>query len=123
MVLVYFYPKDFTPGCTTEACGLRDAYAEYEALGITILGISYDTPESHKAFKEEHNLPFTLLSDRETTTALLYGAKQPGRPAASRRSYLIDKQGILLRIIDNVDVATHSEDVLSYFQEQVERTR
>lgn len=115
-VLVYFYPKNDTPGCTKEACGLRDAFAEYQAANIVILGISYDTPESHQQFREKHNLPFTLLSDNKKEVSELYGTKGV-YPLAIRRSFLIDEQGVLLKIIKDVDVTTHSQDVLRIFSE------
>ena len=115
-VLVYFYPKDDTPGCTKEACGLRDAYADYQAANIAILGISYDTPTSHRAFIDKHQLPFTLLSDAKKQVAELYGTKGI-YPLAMRRSFLIDEDGRIVKIITNVDVTTHSQDVLRYFSE------
>ncbi len=114
-VLVYFYPKDGTPGCTKEACGLRDAYADYQAANIAILGISFDDAESHIKFRAKHNLPFTLLSDTEKTVAEAYGTK--GRyPLAIRRSFLIDEEGRIVSIISDVDVTTHSQDVLRLFR-------
>ncbi len=115
-VLVYFYPKDGTPGCTKEACGLRDAYSDYQAADIIILGISYDDSESHQKFRDEHNLPFTLLSDLTKEVAAAYETK--GRyPLASRRSFLIDEEGQIIHIIRDVDVTTHSQDVLRLFRE------
>ena len=115
-VLVYFYPKDDTPGCTKEACGLRDAYSDYEAANIAILGISFDSPESHLQFREKYNLPFTLLSDAKKEVAELYGTRGI-YPLALRRSFLIDEEGRLVKIIYDVDVTTHSQDVLQFFRE------
>lgn len=113
-VLIYFYPKDFTSGCTTEACGLRDAFDDYRDAGIVVLGISSDSQESHKAFEQEHGLPFTLLSDIGLKVAALYGAE--GMLNYARRySYLIDQGGRLLAIMHNVDPSTHSADVLALF--------
>lgn len=115
-VLVYFYPKDNTPGCTKEACGLRDSYGDFQAADIIILGISYDDSESHQQFREQHDLPFTLLSDLTKEVAAAYGTK--GRyPLASRRSFLIDEEGLIVHIIRDVDVTTHSQDVLRLFRE------
>ncbi|MEE9163079.1 MAG: peroxiredoxin, partial [Candidatus Neomarinimicrobiota bacterium] len=114
-VLVYFYPKDDTPGCTKEACGLRDAQAEYETANIVVLGISYDSPESHRKFREKHDLPFALLSDSKKAVAALYGAKG-FYPLALRRSFLIDEEGRIVKIIKDVDVTSHNEDVLRYFR-------
>ena len=115
-VLVYFYPKDDTPGCTKEACGLRDAYADYQAANIVIFGISFDTPESHQQFREKYNLPFTLLSDLDKKVATAYGTKGV-YPLAIRRSFLINEQGRIIKIITDVDVTSHSEDVLRFFRE------
>ncbi|MFC1484772.1 peroxiredoxin [Candidatus Neomarinimicrobiota bacterium] len=115
-VLVYFYPKDDTPGCTKEACGLRDAFADYQAADIVILGISYDTPESHLAFIARHQLPFTLLSDTKKEVAGLYGTRGI-YPLAMRRSFLINEEGRIIKIITDVDVTTHSQDVLGYFRD------
>jgi peroxiredoxin Q/BCP len=115
-VLVYFYPKDDTPGCTKQACGLRDAFADYQAADIVILGISYDTPESHRAFIARHQLPFTLLSDAKKEVAGLYGTRGI-YPLAMRRSFLINEEGRIIKIITDVDVTTHSQDVLGYFRE------
>ncbi|MCK4577314.1 MAG: peroxiredoxin [Candidatus Marinimicrobia bacterium] len=115
-VLVYFYPKDDTPGCTKEACGLRDAFNEYQEADIVILGISYDTPESHRDFREKHSLPFTLLSDTEKEVAALYGTKGL-YPLAIRRSFLVDREGHVVKIIEDVDVTSHSQDVLKAFRE------
>ncbi len=115
-VLVYFYPKDDTPGDTKEACGLRDSYATYESAGIVILGISFDNAEAHQKFIAKHALPFTLLSDLDQSVAKTYGAKGP-YPLPLRKSFLIDKTGAIVKIISKVDVTTHSEDVLRYFVE------
>ena len=115
-VLVYFYPKDNTPGCTKEACGLRDDYEEIQAANIVVLGISYDTPESHRRFIEKYELPFTLLSDPKKEVTKAYGATG-WYPLPMRRSFLIDEEGSIIQIISDVDVTTHSQDVLNYFRE------
>ena len=72
-VILYFYPKDDTPGCTTEACGIRDSFPNFEASGAVVLGVSPDSVESHKKFKEKYNLPFTLLADTDHKVAEMYG--------------------------------------------------
>lgn len=115
-VLVYFYPRDDSPGCTKEACGLRDAYEDYQAADIVILGISYDSAKSHRQFREKYNLPFTLLSDTKKEVAKTYGTRGI-YPLAIRRSFLIDEEGRILKIIKDVDVTSHSQDVLRYFRE------
>ena len=113
-VLLYFYLRDDTPGCTKEAKDLRDDFPNFQAAGITILGISFDPPDSHAEFRDKHGLPFTLLSDVDKKVSVLYGT-QGSYPFATRRSFLIDVDGIILHIIRDVDVTTHSKDVLNIF--------
>lgn len=110
-VLLYFYPKDDTPGCTTEACAFRDNFPFYEDTGITVIGISKDSAASHKKFKEKYSLPFTLLSDTEEVVAKLYGAD--GLLGTKRISYLVDPQGIIKKAYPKVSPATHAEEVLA----------
>jgi peroxiredoxin Q/BCP len=107
---VYFYPKDDTPGCTKEACIIRDMYGEFQRLGVTVLGISADSLESHKLFAEKYQLPFILLSDPDQATAKAYGAS--GILYTKRISYLIDLHGIIVRAYDNVDPTTHGGEIL-----------
>ena len=114
-VLVYFYPKDFTSGCTTEACAIRDEFADYREAGIVVLGISGDSEESHKAFEQEHQLPFTLLADIGLKVASRYGAAG-SLNFARRQSFLIDESGKLLAILRKVNPGTHSQDVLAQFR-------
>ncbi len=109
-VLLYFYPKDDTPGCTAEACTLRDNFPFYEDTGISIIGISKDTPISHKRFKEKYDLPFTLLSDTEGSTAKTYGAD--GLLGTKRISYLISPEGLISKAYPKVNPATHAQEVL-----------
>lgn len=121
-VLIYFYPKDDTPGCTTEACTLRDSFNEMEELGLVIFGISPDTTKSHKKFKEKYNLPFTLLSDTEHTVCELYGVwakkKFMGREYMSvlRTSFLIDTDGTIQKIYHEVKPKDHAGEVLQDVQ-------
>ena len=118
-VLLYFYPKDDTPGCTTEACEFRDDYDEYEKGGVVILGISPDSPKSHKKFKEKYNLPFTLLADEDHHVCEMYGvwAKKSmyGREyyGVLRTSFLIDEEGKFIEIFENVKPKGHSQQILS----------
>ena len=118
-VLLYFYPKDDTPGCTTEACEFRDDYAEYEKAGVVILGVSPDSPKSHKKFKEKYDLPFTLLSDKDHQICEVFGVwalkKMYGREyyGVLRTSFLIDAEGKLLEIFENVKPKGHSQQVLA----------
>ena len=108
-VLVYFYPKDDTPGCTKEACTIRDAYDDFSNLDLVILGISGDSVESHKKFEEKYHLPFTLLSDEGLKVAELYDAKAP--MWANRVSYLINKDGEIVKSYPKVDPASHAAEI------------
>lgn len=118
-VVLYFYPKDDTPGCTKEACSFRDDYSEYEKAGVVILGISPDSPKSHAKFKEKYNLPFTLLADEEHRVCELYGAwgrkKFMGREydGVLRTTYLISPDGTILRVFPDVKPEGHSQEVLA----------
>lgn len=110
-VLLYFYPKDNTPGCTTEACAFRDNFPFYEDVGIAVIGISSDSPESHQKFKEKYNLPFELLSDSDGVVAKQYGAD--GMLGTKRISYLIAPDGTIAKAYAKVSPATHAEEVLA----------
>ncbi len=110
-VLLYFYPKDDTPGCTAEACAFRDNFPLYEDIGISVVGISKDSPESHQSFKEKYNLPFELLSDTTGVVAKTYGAN--GLLGTKRISYLIAPDGTVAKAYANVNPATHAEEVLT----------
>jgi peroxiredoxin Q/BCP len=117
-VVLYFYPKDFTPGCTAQACSMRDDYAQYQKHNIVILGINYDNSQKHAQFKKEYNLPFHLLTDADHSIAKAYNAAGGlvgflGYP--QRKTYLIDENGMLVHTIYNVDVATQAEDILNGF--------
>lgn len=117
-VVLYFYPKDETPGCTTQACNLRDDYKVYQDYGIVILGISTDSIESHKKFKENHHLPFPLLSDKNGEVAKAYGSKG-GLTGflgfAQRKTYLINEKGELVNVIENVNVSSQAQAILAGF--------
>lgn len=110
-VLLYFYPKDNTPGCTTEACAFRDNFPLYEDIGISVIGINSDSPESHQAFKEKYNLPFELLSDTNGIVAKQYSAD--GMLGTKRISYLIAPDGTIAKAYAKVNPATHAEEVLA----------
>ncbi len=109
-VLVYFYPKDDTPGCTKEACTITELYDEFQKAGILVLGVSKDNPESHRAFREKYHFPFTLLSDPDQEVISLYGAK--GLLGTKRISYLISPDGTILKAYPNVNPATHAYEIL-----------
>jgi peroxiredoxin Q/BCP len=113
LALVYFYPKDETPGCTKEACALRDAFDEYEKTGVVIFGVSRDSHDSHRKFRKAHELPFPLVADESGALQSAYGvpSKLPG--IAARVSFLIGKDGRVLRVWPDVDPALHAQEVLS----------
>ena len=117
-LIVYFYPQDDTPGCTTEACNFRDDYSEFEGLGVEIIGISPDTVESHQEFRKKHHLPFTLLSDPDHQTAKLYGVwgqkEKEGieYEGIYRTTFIVDKKGDIVEIFEGVDPSSHSQEVL-----------
>jgi len=112
---VYFYPKDDTPGCTTEACNFRDNIYAFKAIGATVVGISIDTVESHKDFAEKYKLPFILLADDEGATAEAYGVIRDWKliKIAARQSFLVNPQGVIVKHYEDVDPDTHTQQVLS----------
>jgi peroxiredoxin Q/BCP len=118
-VVLYFYPKDDTPGCTTQACGIRDVYAEFERAGAVVLGVSPDSEASHVKFREKYDLPFALLADPEHEVAELYGVwgetKYMGRTymGVSRSTFVIAEDGTVKRAMLNVNPDSHADDVLA----------
>lgn len=118
-VILYFYPKDDTPGCTTEACNFRDDYSQYDEAGVTILGVSPDSPASHAKFKTKYGLPFHLLADVGHKVCEMYQVwgtkKNYGREyqGVFRTTFLIDKKGSIVRVFENVKPAGHSAEVLA----------
>lgn len=118
-VLVYFYPKDDTPGCTKEACEIRDNFPRFEELNIKVFGISKDSVASHKKFSDKYELPFTILSDEEKKTLSDYGVwqkkKMMGREYMGivRSSYLINPEGKIAKIYERVKPLEHAHEVLA----------
>ncbi len=120
-VVVYFYPRDDTPGCTRQACGIRDAWGEFEERGATVLGVSADSSDSHTKFRDKYGLPFTLLADEDHAVAEAYGVwvekKFLGRkiPIGSieRSTFVIDANGIVVKILRRVKPGTHADEVLA----------
>src|ERR1035441_8816558 len=116
--ILYFYPKDGTPGCTAEACEFRDEFAEFRTRGIAIVGVSADSPESHTAFKSKYNLNFTLLSDPDKKVAKAYGVwKEKSMYSKKymgieRTTFIIDGDGIIVQIFPRVKVSGHADEVL-----------
>jgi len=111
-VLVYFYPKDGTPGCTKEACAIRDVWGYYVVAGVAVIGVSTDDAASHAAFAEEHKLPFALVSDPELVWAKAFGVTSSFR-ILHRTSFLIDEEGRVDKIYLDVDPGVHAEEVLA----------
>ncbi len=109
-VVIYFYPKASTPGCTKQACGIRDEYEKFRENNITVLGISVDSKESLKEFMEEYSLNFPLLSDESKKVAEAYGVLN-NIGLSSRITFIIDKNGNIANVIRDVDVDTHADDV------------
>ncbi len=114
-VVLYFYPKDDTPGCTTEACAFRDDYAAVQRLGAEILGVSIDNRDSHAAFSKKYSLPFPLLVDTDGAVAKQYGALWSLWPLrfARRHTFLVDPQGRIAKAYRKVDPKTHSREVIA----------
>jgi peroxiredoxin Q/BCP len=116
-VVLYFYPKDQTPGCTAEACDLRDNYARFREEGFEVIGVSADSASSHKKFIERHELPFRLIADTEKEVLQAYGAwgekKLYGKTYMGilRKTFIIDEDGIITRIIEKVKTKEHSQQI------------
>ena len=118
-VVLYFYPKDDTPGCTSEASQFRDLYPQFAKKGATIVGVSRDTPESHRKFKTKYSIPFTLLADTDShlceafgvlVEKTMYGKKRMG---IARSTFLIDRSGTIVKAWPKVNVDEHADDVLA----------
>ncbi len=116
--VLYFYPKDDTPGCTAEACSFRDANREMQKRGIVVLGVSADSVESHQKFADKYGLPYPLLADTDTTVSQLYGVWKEKNYAGkkymgiNRETFLIDKDGIVRKVWSKVNAAEHAQEVL-----------
>lgn len=120
-VVLYFYPKDDTPGCTVEACSLRDARDDIAALGAEVIGVSSDTPASHEKFKAKHTLNFTLLSDPDMKVITAYGAwgkKMFGQEGILRRTFIINPQGTVVKVYGRVTPLGHGEQVVEELKKQ-----
>jgi len=116
-VVLYFYPKDDTPGCTAQACSLRDGFAAIQAAGAVVLGVSADTGQSHRAFAEKFKLPFSLLADPDKRIIAAYGVKMPLLGWAKRVTFLIDRQGIVRKVIRETRTKDHDQQVLTLLKE------
>ena len=117
--IIYFYPKDNTPGCTAEACNLRDNYEALVAQGYNVIGVSKDSAASHRKFADKFSLPFTLLSDPSTQMLQDFGAwgekKMCGKTCVGtlRKTFIFNEEGILEKIIEKVDTKNHTEQILA----------
>ena len=121
-IVLYFYPKDFTPGCTIQACSLRDINDDLKDKDVVVLGVSYDSSDKHDGFSKEHRLNFPLLSDTNKSVSKLYDSA--GWFFPKRKTFIIDKNGIIIHIIDPVDVNTHNDVILSVLDSLVvEKTK
>ena len=122
-VVLYFYPKDDTPGCTAEACSFRDANREMQKRGIIVLGVSADSIESHRKFAGKYGLPYPLLADTDTSVSQLYGVWKEKNYAGrtymgiNRETFLIDKNGIVRKVWPKVKAAEHAQEVLQAVEE------
>jgi len=119
VVILYFYPKDDTPGCTVEACNFRDNFEVFKAAGVEILGISPDSVKSHAKFQQKHSLPFTLLADEDHKVCEVYGVWGPKKfmgkeyNGVYRTTYIIDEQGLIKKTFENVKPDEHAQEILS----------
>lgn len=116
-VILYFYPKDMTGGCTSQACNFRDLYPQFREKGAVVLGVSKDTVESHKRFEEKHGLPFTLLSDADFSVITAYDVLKKGADGKSlksliRSTYLIDEEGVIIRAFGGVKAKENAAQML-----------
>ncbi len=122
-VVLYFYPKDDTPGCTKEACSFRDSFAEFEKRGIKVLGVSPDSEKSHQKFVAKYDLPYTLLADKDHVIADAYGVygqkKFMGRTymGVIRSTFLIDEKGKIKKVFEKVKPDEHAREVLDAFED------
>ncbi len=131
-LLIYFYPKDDTPGCTKEACAIADVYKDFKRLKVQVFGVSKDTPKTHMKFAQKYNLPFTLLSDPDMSMITKYGAFKEknmfGKMARGthRISYLISPDGTIAKVYPEVDPASHALELLKdikQFQKEAEKAQ
>ena len=123
-VVLYFYPKDNTPGCTRQACAFAGAYEAFRTLDAVVIGISKDSAASHRKFAEKYNLPFLLLSDPELTVLQAYGVWQEKKlygkvsMGVVRTTYLIDENGVIVKVMPKVKPDTNAADILAYYQDR-----
>jgi thioredoxin-dependent peroxiredoxin len=112
-VVLYFYPKDDTPGCTRQACGIRDTWSEFERAGAKVFGVSADSAASHEKFKAKYSLPFPLLADPEHRLGEPYGVAREGKNSYERSTFVIDADGNVAKILRRVNPDSHADQVLA----------
>jgi peroxiredoxin Q/BCP len=110
--VLYFYPKDDTPGCTKEACAFRDRMGDYQRSGIQVYGVSLDSPESHRTFRQKYQLNFPLLSDESGEAAQALGVLRDNREMADRVTFLLDPAGKIAKVYPNITPETHADEIL-----------
>jgi thioredoxin-dependent peroxiredoxin len=116
-VVLYFYPEDDSPGCTTEACAFRDSFNDLQKHDVAVLGISVDSVASHKKFADKHHLTFPLLSDTDAEVSKAYGAYNPERTTDKRITYLIDPEGDIAKFYPKVDPIVHAKEIIQELDE------
>ncbi|QOR75026.1 MAG: thioredoxin-dependent thiol peroxidase [Thermoflavifilum sp.] len=118
-VVLYFYPKDNTPGCTAQACSLRDHYAELKQMGLEVIGVSTDSVASHQKFEQKYQLPFTLIADTDKQIVQAYGVYAPKKFMGKsflgtvRTTFIINEQGVIEKIIRKPNTARHAQEVMA----------
>jgi peroxiredoxin Q/BCP len=120
ILVIYFYPKDDSPGCTTQACNLRDNFEELTKVGVNILGVSYDGMKSHQKFISKYDLPFPLLADTTKAMSEAYGARPAllGLFVPKRITYIIDEDSNILHVFEKVDTKNHSRQIMAVLKEK-----
>lgn len=124
-VVLYFYPKDNTPGCTKEACSFRDNFSELQNIGVTVIGVSADSPKSHQSFKQKHSLPFPLWSDPDKKLIEAFGVLKEKSMfgkiflGIQRSSFAIDPNGNILKVWPNVSPQKHPQEVIDFFEKEL----
>ncbi len=116
-VILYFYPKDNTPGCTKEACSFRDNYKQLHELNAVILGVSWDSVEKHASFKNKHSLPFTLLSDSTGEITKIYKAN--GWFFPKRYTFIINPEGKIVQVYKKFDISTHVSEIIKFIKDSI----
>ncbi len=111
-VVLYFYPKSDTPGCTAQACAIRDAYSEFEQAGAVVLGVSSDKEAAQAKFRSKYELPFTILADPDHVAGKAYGVEKPDSAYFERTTFVIDPEGKVAKVMRNVDASKHADQVL-----------